>query len=52
MNPYRFYAAEISYFSGKVRPALRQKGVAFVEPPGPLPEALVAAILAACQKQQ
>lgn len=31
MNPYRFYAAEISYFSGKVRPALRQKGVAFVE---------------------
>jgi glutathione S-transferase len=28
---YRFYAAEISYFSGKVRPALRQKGVAFVE---------------------
>lgn len=30
-GPYRFYAAEISYFSGKVRPALRQKGVAFVE---------------------
>ena len=30
-QPYRFYAAEISYFSGKVRPALRQKGVAFVE---------------------
>ena len=29
--PYRFYAAEISYFSGKVRPALRQKGVAYVE---------------------
>src|SRR4030095_5453844 len=29
--PYHFYAAEISYFSGKVRPALRQKGVAFVE---------------------
>lgn len=28
---YRFYAAEISYFSGKVRPALRQKGVPFVE---------------------
>lgn len=31
MNPYRFYAAEISYFSGKVRPALRQKGVPYVE---------------------
>lgn len=31
MNPYHFYGAEISYFSGKVRPALRQKGVAFVE---------------------
>jgi glutathione S-transferase len=29
--PYRFYAAEISYFSGKVRPALRQKGVAYIE---------------------
>jgi glutathione S-transferase len=29
--PYRFYASEVSYFSGKVRPALRQKGVAFVE---------------------
>jgi glutathione S-transferase len=29
--PYRFYASEISYFSGKVRPALRQKGVAYVE---------------------
>jgi glutathione S-transferase len=28
---YRFYAAEISYFSGKVRPALRYKGVPFVE---------------------
>jgi glutathione S-transferase len=29
--PYRFYAAEISYFSGKVRPALRAKQVPFVE---------------------
>ena len=29
--PYRFYASEISYFSGKVRPALRQKGIAYVE---------------------
>ena len=29
--PYRFYAAEISYFSGKVRPAFRMKGVPFVE---------------------
>jgi glutathione S-transferase len=29
--PYRFYAAEISYFSAKVRPALRAKGVHFVE---------------------
>jgi glutathione S-transferase len=31
VQPYHFYAAEISYFSGKVRPALRQKGVPFVE---------------------
>jgi glutathione S-transferase len=30
-TPYRFYASEISYFSGKVRPALRQKGIFFVE---------------------
>jgi len=30
-RPYRFYAAEISYFSAKVRPALRQKGVHYVE---------------------
>lgn len=30
-RPYRFYAAEISYFSAKVRPALRAKGVHFVE---------------------
>ncbi len=29
--PYRFYGSEISYFSGKVRPALRQKGVRYVE---------------------
>jgi glutathione S-transferase len=28
---YRFYAAEVSYFSAKVRPALRRKGVPFVE---------------------
>jgi glutathione S-transferase len=28
---YRFYAAEISYFSAKVRPALRYKGLRFVE---------------------
>ena len=28
---YRFYAAEISYFSAKVRPALRYKGLHFVE---------------------
>ena len=26
-RPYRFYASEISYFSGKVRPALRAKRV-------------------------
>ena len=31
MPPYRFYAAEISYFSAKVRPALRYKGVHFWE---------------------
>ena len=30
-SPYRFYAAEISYFSGKVRPALRYKQLPFVE---------------------
>jgi glutathione S-transferase len=30
-SPYRFYAAEISYFSAKVRPALRYKGVHYVE---------------------
>jgi glutathione S-transferase len=30
-RPYLFYAAEISYFSGKVRPALRYKGVHFRE---------------------
>jgi glutathione S-transferase len=28
---YRFYAADISYFSGKVRPALRYKGIHHVE---------------------
>jgi len=30
-RPYRFYASEISYFSGKVRPALRMKRVPFDE---------------------
>src|SRR5262245_4296489 len=30
-RPYRFYASEISYFSGKVRPALRMKRVPFEE---------------------
>ncbi len=30
-HPFRFYAAEISYFSAKVRPALRAKGVHFTE---------------------
>jgi len=29
--PFRFYAADISYFSGKVRPALRAKRVPFDE---------------------
>jgi glutathione S-transferase len=29
--PYRFYAAEISYFSAKVRPALRYKGIHYLE---------------------
>jgi len=29
--PYRFYGAEISYFSAKVRPALRGKGIHYVE---------------------
>ena len=35
---YRFYAAEISYFSAKVRPALRYKQVPFEEIP-PTPQA-------------
>lgn len=30
-DPFQFYAAEISYFSAKVRPALRYKGVPYVE---------------------
>src|SRR4029077_14070002 len=30
-RPYRFYASEISYFSGKVRPALRAKLVPYDE---------------------
>ncbi|MFI5316949.1 MAG: glutathione S-transferase family protein [Myxococcota bacterium] len=30
-QPYRFYAAEISYFSGKVRPMFRYKGIPFEE---------------------
>ena len=30
-RPYRFYASEISYFSGKVRPALRSKRVPYDE---------------------
>lgn len=29
--PYRFYAAEISYFSGKVRPMFRYKGIPYEE---------------------
>ena len=31
VRPYRFYASEISYFSGKVRPALRAKRVPYDE---------------------
>ena len=30
-SPWRFYAAEISYFSAKVRPALRYKGIHYLE---------------------
>ena len=30
-SPYRFYAAEISYFSGKVRPMFRYKGIPYEE---------------------
>ena len=30
-RPYRLYASEYSYFSGKVRPALRMKRVPFEE---------------------
>ena len=30
-QPYRFYAAEISYFSGKVRPLFRYKGIPYEE---------------------
>ncbi len=29
--PFRFYAAEVSYFSAKLRPALRAKGIPHVE---------------------
>ncbi|UCE85701.1 MAG: glutathione S-transferase family protein [Deltaproteobacteria bacterium] len=29
--PFRYYASEISYFSAKVRPALRYKGIRFTE---------------------
>jgi glutathione S-transferase len=29
--PYRYHAAEVSYFSAKVRPALRYKGIYFTE---------------------
>ncbi len=32
-RPYRFYGAEISYFSAKVRPALRYKGLRYAELP-------------------
>jgi len=31
VRPYRFYASEISYYSGKVRPALRAKRVPYDE---------------------
>ena len=31
VKPYQFYAAEISYFSGKVRPVFRYKGLAYQE---------------------
>jgi len=41
---WRFYATEISYFSAKVRPALRYKGVPFVEIL-PTPEAFREVIL-------
>jgi glutathione S-transferase len=30
-QPYRFYAAEVSYFSGKVRPFFRYKGIPYEE---------------------
>ena len=30
-RPYLFHAADISYFSGKVRPALRYKGIRYAE---------------------
>ena len=36
-QPYRFYAAEVSYFSGKVRPFFRYKDVPFEEV-APTPE--------------
>ena len=38
MSQYRFYAADVSYFSAKVRPALRYKNIPFVEL-DPTPEA-------------
>ena len=44
MQPFRFYAAEISYFSGKVRPFFRYKEIPFEEIP-PTPEVFREVIL-------
>ncbi|MBI1815910.1 MAG: glutathione S-transferase family protein [Deltaproteobacteria bacterium] len=44
-QPYRFYASEISYFSGKVRPMFRYKGIAYEEI-APTPQAYREVIIA------
>jgi glutathione S-transferase len=44
-QPYQFYAAEISYFSGKVRPMFRYKGIPFEEI-APTPESYRKVIIA------
>ncbi|HVN84483.1 MAG TPA: glutathione S-transferase family protein [Candidatus Binatia bacterium] len=44
-TPYRFYAAEISYFSGKVRPMFRYKGIPYDEI-APTPQAYREIIIA------
>jgi glutathione S-transferase len=44
-EPYRFYAAQVSYFSGKVRPIFRYKGIPYEEI-APTPEVYRRVIIA------